>query len=122
GVSLRGMPDFTQLEQLANGNLSIRLCDEAGTNFELLFEGFLAYFVADEGNRLQSLTECQEFIPAPFFTVTNSRLIDYFDCESQGRLQYGDQMKKVLHFVVLTLNEVVDILTMSPPVLRAIED
>lgn len=101
--------------------LQIDLVFDNSTQIQFLFEtSVLSYNVCDEGRRLKTLDFLTnqygpEFITgSPVYMVENSEYLNWFHMECYNI--FSDH--PIYHYVFLTLNDIVDVLTTYAPKIR----
>ena len=103
-----------------DGDLTIRLCDvstEIDVIYELTFMDFVAYKSTNE-SFLNEFWKIRENDIGHTFTVVNSEWIE----ELLNDPIFQDHSKGVKHYVIVTLDECVEILAKSPPEIDVIKD
>lgn len=81
--------------------------------FKLLFDNYLGYRNFDESYRLKSIPQFPDNGKNWCLFISNdSEFIDWVVLESNGFLQKGN----ILHFFIVTTNDIVDILTFDEPI------
>jgi hypothetical protein len=93
----------------------IRAAEGAERVYKIKFETYLGYRNIDESNRYRSL----ELFPCNsnewcLFKTYNSDFINWIKNESGGK--YDDD--QIIHFAILTQNDILDILTLKEPTLK----
>lgn len=113
-----GIPEghYEVLEILQNKN-GTNIILESEKSKVLLKFGFIdALRVCDEGRRIKTYNEVEEiqtyrndFVGVPLYLVDNSKFCQWIMKESAGFYTNG------LHFAVVTINDIVDIISPYPP-------
>jgi hypothetical protein len=95
------------------GILEIRLIDEGRRRLSITFDCYLAYRKLDEGDALVTLEEVTQRceLGKSFYLVEESSFLDWFvsqTCGSRSR----DHLQ---HYAVHTINDVIDVISPTPP-------
>lgn len=98
------------------GVLEIHLIDDDGRKASLTFDSHLAYRKLDEGDDLIGLAELSASARPgrSFYRVVGSDFVDWFISRNHGTRKVGS----VIHFVVVTVDDVIDVLALTEPVFR----
>jgi hypothetical protein len=99
------------------GILEIHLIDADGRKACLTFDSHLGYRKLDEGDDLIGLAELSATARPgrSFYRVTSSELVEWFVSRGHGTRKAGS----ILHFVVTTVDDVIDVLALAEPVFRS---
>lgn len=126
-IPLESMPARLYKESLLDDGDSLRIIlrgETEGQKYSFLFDGLvLSYRNSDEGSRLRILEHLDRYYAHleygnwTLFKMKNSSYLEWFAQESFERYE---GMGEVEHYVFLTSNDVIEVLSADPPTITKI--
>ena len=105
-----------ELDQLLDrdGVLVLTLEHENGKRVFIKFDSYLVYRKRDEGDALRTLDGMRRSIGTThcFYKVEESDFIAWFNREI-----YADKPRQMEHYIIATLNDVIDVISLQGPVI-----
>ena len=110
--SLRSGPYDCEELRDDRSQLKIFLADESGERVDVIFDGPIAYRLLDEGDALKTVEAVHAAAErVPLYEARDSEfLLCFFEQNYQVRQGQG-----IRHFIVMTVNDVIDVLAFDPP-------
>ena len=93
------------------GVLTIHLLDTNERRFSLTFDDYFAYRKRDGGAALKTLNDAAGVLGKSFYRVEESDFLAWFEADS-----YGTRGKPLMHFVIMTIDDVIDVICRKLPV------
>lgn len=126
-IPLESMPARLYKESLLDDGDSLRIIlrgETEGQKYSFLFDGLvLSYRNSDEGSQMRMLEHLHqhyshlEYGNWTLFKMKNSSYLEWFAQESLERYEV---MGEVEHYVFLTSNDVIEVLSADPPTITKI--
>jgi hypothetical protein len=97
--------------------LVIRICGPAKEQVSITFDAPLAYRKVNESDALPFLGEVSASPGMDYmlYEVGGSDFIDWLSQQSYGARKMGD----VTHYIVIAMDDIIDVLAFDPPVIQA---
>ncbi|ACQ70066.1 hypothetical protein [Exiguobacterium sp. AT1b] len=121
-IPVKSIPERLHKESLMDDGDSLRIIVSdatEGQKYSFLFDGLLlSYRNSDEGSRLRMLEHLDRYYAHleygnwTLFKMKNSSYLEWFAQES---LERYEGMGEVEHYVFLTSNDVIEVLSADPP-------
>lgn len=103
--------------QYSSGHLNITLTNNDNIKLNIMFDWIHSFRITDEGDLLKIQSVLKGSMVIGIYIVEDSFYLRWFNEQSENI--HADE--KIIHYVVVTQNEVIDILSSENPLLSLIE-